>query len=365
MKILPLGTSSGQPTMERGVSALAAFVGSANKWILVDCGEGTVQTIMRAGPIPHAGEPSSGAQEGEDPGAWRLRLSDLDAICITHAHPDHCLGLFGVLLGVEALGRSKPLRIVAPREARLMAEAVLMHSHSPISFQLEWTVPEDGLRVELAPGLSCLCVRMAHRAPSHGYLFESIKPQLTAKREKLAMHGFSSGPAQGAAIAALKRGQAVTAPDGAIIEAHEAIEFATVSESLFVGGDNIEPSRVAAAAAGALAWVHEATYLHEDWERGGAGVKWGHSSARMIGEAAALGAPGALILTHFSPRYGEGPKGVEKLATEAASFYAGPIHLAMDLVPLEFAPRVNAMPAPASAPISGPAGSAMQPGSKV
>lgn len=345
MKILPLGTSSGQPTMERGVSALAAFVGSANKWILVDCGEGTIQTIMRAGLIPGAGD-AAGAESADRDRFWRLKLTDLEAICITHAHPDHCFGLFGVLLGIDNLGRSKPLKIVAPKEARLMAEAVLTHSHSPISYPLEWIAPEDGLRVELAEGLSCLCVGMAHRAPSHGYLFESSALRLTANHVELAKRGFVSGGELGQAIAALKRGQEAKAPDGSTVQPSEAIEFARVSESLFVGGDNIEPQRVAEKAAGAIAWVHEATYLHEDWEKGGAGIKWGHSSARMIGEAAAQGQPGALVLTHFSPRYGEGERGVERLAQEAGAFYSGPIHLAMDLAPIEFPARVEILPAP-------------------
>ena len=328
MKIIPLGTSSGQPTLERGVTGLAAFVGSEKRWVLVDCGEGTQQKIMQA----------------------RLGIGELSAILITHGHGDHCFGLFGLMAQLSMAGRTKPLPVIAPPEVRKMVREVHALSKTHLTYPVEWQEPSAGLRIKLGDELSCLCVEMSHRAPSHGYLLESSKRKDKADADAFAKEGFEPGPLLGAAIAAAKRGDQSWRADGTPVDLSWAVESEWVKESLFVGGDNLQPERVAKAAPGALCWVHEATYAHEEWAKGSAGEKWGHSSAKMVGQAAAAGAPKALVLTHFSPRYGEGPKGVEKLAEEAAQSYKGPIHLAMDLVPLEFAPIVEPMPKPKRAP---------------
>ena len=333
MKIVPLGTSSGVPTLERGVTGLAAFVGSEKKRILVDCGEGTQQRIMRSG-------------SSLSPDSPKLGWGELEAILITHGHGDHCFGLFGILAMMSMSGRSRPLPIVAPAEVRAMAEAVLAHSHTHLTYPISWSAPSAGSVVELFDGVRVSAVEMAHRASSHGYLIESEKIRGSANAGLLAARGFAEGPQMGKAIACLKRGESVGAPDGSIVEPREAIEFEKISESLFVGGDNSEPDRVAKAAPGALCWVHEATYAQEDWAHGGAGLKWGHSSAEMVGKAAAAGQPSALVLTHFSPRYGEGPMGVDRLGAEASLHYAGPVHLALDLAALEFAPRREPVASP-------------------
>src|SRR5207237_5709351 len=78
MRLIPLGTSAGRPTLLRGASALA--VATEGAWVLCDCGEGAQIQAIRAG----------------------LSLSRLDAVLITHLHGDHFNGLPG-LLGTMAL----------------------------------------------------------------------------------------------------------------------------------------------------------------------------------------------------------------------------------------------------------------------
>ena len=43
MRVIPLGTSSGKPTLRRNVSALA--VAREGEWLLFDCGEGTQMQV--------------------------------------------------------------------------------------------------------------------------------------------------------------------------------------------------------------------------------------------------------------------------------------------------------------------------------
>ena len=90
VRVIPLGTSAGRPTLSRAASALAIATDGA--WILCDCGEGAQITALRAG----------------------LSLSRLDAVLVTHLHGDHFNGLPGLLgtLGLE--GRERPIVVVGP-----------------------------------------------------------------------------------------------------------------------------------------------------------------------------------------------------------------------------------------------------------
>jgi len=77
--------------------------------------------------------------------------------------------------------------------------------------------------------------------------------------------------------------------------------------------------------------VHEATYTAEVAARVGPAPM--HSDARRVARfAAAAGIPN-LILTHFSPRYGAGPRqpNIDQLAAEARAHYDGQLLLARDL----------------------------------
>jgi len=94
MKITPLGTSSGKPTLKRNVSALA--VAREAEWLLFDCGEGTQTQIARAGLSP----------------------SRLSAVFITHLHGDHFNGLPGLLSTMGLDRRTRDLGLTGPRGIR-------------------------------------------------------------------------------------------------------------------------------------------------------------------------------------------------------------------------------------------------------
>jgi ribonuclease BN (tRNA processing enzyme) len=92
MKIITLGTSPGKPTLGKSFSAI--LIESQKGNFLFDCGEGT---------------------------AWRLQeqsddMNSIDAVIISHFHPDHVTGIYMVLQMLYLGKRTKPLTIYLPEQ---------------------------------------------------------------------------------------------------------------------------------------------------------------------------------------------------------------------------------------------------------
>lgn len=150
-EVVVLGTASQAPTRTRNhVSVLVRFDGPWGRLgLMVDCGEGTQRQMVHAG----------------------VASSSIDAVAVTHAHGDHCMGLHGVLARMVLDGRQAPLPLACPASAvprlRLLTDFALA-GDGP---ELQWRpAPEDapgvvlrgeGWRVETAP--------LAHRVPAVGY----------------------------------------------------------------------------------------------------------------------------------------------------------------------------------------------------
>src|SRR5438067_7680604 len=95
-----LGTCGMMPMPGRWLSCTLIRCGPA--LTLVDCGEGTQVPWKALG--------------------WGFR--QLGAICLTHMHADHVLGLPGVLFMVAHAGRTEPLDIYGPQGTTYIIEGL-------------------------------------------------------------------------------------------------------------------------------------------------------------------------------------------------------------------------------------------------
>ena len=90
LTITLLGTAATMPLPDRALTAAVAECGGHR--LLFACGEGTQTAARRAG----------------------VNLMKMDAVCLTHYHGDHILGLPGLLQTLASLNRTAPLTIYGP-----------------------------------------------------------------------------------------------------------------------------------------------------------------------------------------------------------------------------------------------------------
>ncbi|SHF70052.1 RNAse Z [Modicisalibacter ilicicola DSM 19980] len=305
MDILFLGTSAGVPTRARNVTATAIRKRNAKTWVLVDCGEGTQQRVLRTS----------------------LSLNRLDAILITHVHGDHCYGLPGLLSSASMMGRETPLTIVGPQPIRAFLEAVQattgLHLTFPIEFVDVERLPADFRTSDFAVEASAL----SHGVASHGYALVERGIQRKLDTRRLEALGVARGPAWGR----LHRGEDILLEDGTRVTSDEVLLPARGARKVVIAGDNDTPKLLEGLCAGADVLVHEATYTREIVDR--LGTDNGHSTAEAVAAFARdIGLPN-LVLTHFSPRYqhdrGVTPS-IADIEREARDHYRGTLWLAND-----------------------------------
>ncbi|HEY0061726.1 MAG TPA: ribonuclease Z [Telluria sp.] len=305
-KLTFLGTSSGVPTKNRNVTALAVQPGLNRDWWLVDCGEATQHRLQHIS----------------------LTVHDLAGICITHIHGDHSYGLPGLLASASMTGRTRPLILIAPLAVRAWLDATLLHTELFLTFPL---VHIDAAATELVheqAGLRITRHRLSHRAPSVAFRFEAEKSKAKLDMAALRARGVPPGPDWGK----LQAGQDIVLADGSLI-ASSAVCFVQREHAVVVvGGDNDTPALLADACKDAQVLVHEATYTEAILQKVGPGPT--HSSVQRVAQFAAACALPNLILTHFSARY-DYPGGMAEIEAEARQHYAGQLFLAEDFASYE------------------------------
>jgi ribonuclease Z len=286
MRLVPLGTSAGRPTLARGASALA--VATEGAWLLCDCGEGAQLAAQRAG----------------------LSLSRLDAVLITHLHGDHFNGLPGLLgtLGLE--GRERPLVVAGPPGLADLLEHLGRAGSLGVGSMEVRVVEQRGPGGEIALDKFLVESRaLEHRVPTYGFrvALPDRPGALDADRARAA--GVPEGPLFGE----LKAGRAVTLPDGSVVAPEGLIGPPRRGPSMAYALDTVPCPSAVELGRGVDALVHESTYEHARAELAHTrGHSTGVEAARIAAEAGAR----MLVLTHFSPSVNG-----DDVAAEASSIH--------------------------------------------
>jgi len=303
LRVIPLGTSAGRPTLLRGASALA--VAAERGWVLCDCGEGAQLSAQRAG----------------------LSLSRLDAVLVTHLHGDHFNGLPGLLGTMSLDGRERPLLVAGPAGIGGLLEALARAGSLGVSFPLALVeLSGEGGAVRWPDGLdSPFELRagpLAHRVPTFGYRVALPDRPGHLDAEAAIAAGVPAGPL----LRVLKEEGRITLEGGRVITSEGLVGPAQRGLSVAYTLDTVPCPGAVALGRGADLLVHEATYEHA---RAALARQRSHSTGVEAAQVAAEAGAGQLLLTHFSPSVD-----AEAVADEARAVH-GRIIAAQDGVPVD------------------------------
>lgn len=312
MRLCFLGTGSGTPTRKRNVSGLALRFEDGREWVL-DCGEGTQQRMLDSS----------------------VRPGRIERILVTHLHGDHCFGLPGLLASLAVHGRLDPVEVIGPTGIARLARTALSVTRMGLPYQLdfsEFTLAEgDSAELGARGDWQITVLPLPHRVSSHAFLLRESPRRGRLDRERAASLGLRHGPDLGR----LAAGETVVLPDGRSIHPEQVLGPVRPGRMLALCGDTSDASVLCGQAEGCDLLVHECTYAHDRLAKA---QRWGHSTARQVGELAARLRSRRVVLTHFSSRYDEGPPGADiaALRDEAAAACPGvEVIAAEDLLELE------------------------------
>ncbi len=271
-----LGTSASAPSIHRGLSATAVLAGDMR--FLVDCGEGTQRQILRSG----------------------IGFKRLNNVLVTHSHLDHILGLGGLISTFVRWENIEEMTLwggdAALDRIETLIHGVVLRDEVP-------PIPLHFNRLDAGPFIrhkdfNISAFPVSHRGPGcFGFIFEekTRRPFLSEKAEAL---GIPFGPER----SQLVRGEAVTLPNGTIIQPDEVLGDAQAGTKVVFTGDLGRTDNIRDYVQNADALVIESTFLDDERDMAN---RFGHITARQAAELAAEANVGNLLITHVSRRYRE------------------------------------------------------------
>lgn len=271
MQLVFLGTSSGAPTVRRGLSSVVLV--RAGELLLFDTGEGMQRNFIRAG----------------------LGMNRKMKIFITHMHADHCIGLLGLLQTMDLQGREKCVDIYGePRVEEFLRENMRI-----INFRLTFDltvrkIEKDGVIVR-ERDYQVSCCEALHSVPSLAYSVEEFdRPGIFNVMEAKRL-----GIPEGSLYNKLQHGEDITY-QGKLIRASHIVGPARRGRKIGISGDTRPTDKLARFFRECDVLVFESTYSHDKLEKA---IENGHSTAAEAAMIAKESKVNKLILTHFSARY--------------------------------------------------------------
>ena len=275
MQVKILGCGSARPTRHHLPSAQVLTV--AGHHYLIDAGEGAQHSLILEG----------------------YKITQLEALFISHAHGDHCFGLPGLLTSMAHVGRTKPLTIVTTAEVADYIRYIDEHHIEERSYELSVVVAtsdEVSRAVYSDPWLQVDTLPLRHRTSAIGFL---CREHCMPRRIDPVATDFYQIPHT--AMHALQMGlDYVPSGGGRIIPNRELTKPGRPSRSYAYLSDTLPAWHLVEQIRGVDLLYHESTYSDEFRDRAAA---YGHSTARQAAEVAAAAEVGRLLLGHYSGRY--------------------------------------------------------------
>ncbi len=236
-------------------------------------------------------------------------LNRKTAIFISHRHPDHSVGLIGLLLRFSLMGRTSPLDIFGPEDLLDFVKMAQSSIHMGTSYPTTVYGIGHGFTWE-QDNVTITAFEVSHRGQALGYMFEYKKPRGKFLPEKAAELGVPKGRLWGK----LADGESVTLDDGRVITPEEVSLPPDKGLKIVYSGDTRPCDNMREAAKDADILIHEAMYTEEHSHLAD---ERGHSTAKQAAKIALDANVRLLVLTHYSPRYESG----EEILSDAKEIF--------------------------------------------
>jgi ribonuclease Z len=283
-----LGSSSATPTSKRYPTAQLLNV--AERFYLIDCGEGTQMQLRR----------------------YRLKFQRINHIFISHLHGDHYLGLMGLISSLHLLGRKNELHIFHPPGLKEIIELQLQLSGTVLNYPIIWQAHRsDVSEVLLDDGnVTVTTIPLNHRIHCCGFLFREKDKMYSLNKTQLTYYKIPVAQFQ-----EIRKGNDAVLEDGTVVPASRLTNGRPIARQYAFCSDTRYSESVIEAVRGVDLLYHEATFLHELLKRA---EQTFHTTAREAGEVAAKADVRQLLIGHFSVRYTD----VNVLLEECKQFFS-------------------------------------------
>lgn len=270
-----LGSGSALPTLKkRPTSQLVQY---SNKYLLIDCGEGTQVQLRKA----------------------KVSYIKISHIFISHLHGDHYFGLVGLISSMHLLGRVADLYLYAPAELKEIINLQLRASNTQLRFNLVFTelASKETELIYENKDLEVHTIPLKHKILTNGFLIKETPRPRKIKAEKLKFYEVPHYKIHG-----IKFGEDFVTPEGETVQNEKFTFPPEKARSYAFCSDTAYREKIIPIIKGATMLYHETTFLERD---SALAKKTFHSTAKQAGSIAKQSEVGKLLIGHFSARYTE------------------------------------------------------------
>lgn len=287
-EITILGSNSAVPA--HGRHPTSQVVHHRDQLFLIDCGEGTQIQLDR----------------------FKVRVTRIDEIFISHLHGDHFFGLIGLITSFHLNRREKPLTVYCPKGLDEVIRLQLKCSQTDLRFPLHFKFyePENGQVIFESDTLQVQTLKLNHRIPCAGFIFRE-KPATEKNIRSEVIEQYDLDIPQ---IQQIKKGHDLVLPNGTVIKNSELTLKPYHPRTYAYCTDTAPVESILPFISGVDLLYHEATFDQAHEQRA---QETFHSTTLQAAGIAKKAEVKKLIIGHFSARY----KALDDMLDQAQSVF--------------------------------------------
>jgi len=255
--------------------------------MLIDCGEGTQMQLSK----------------------FKIRISKISHVFISHLHGDHYFGLIGLLTTMSLLNRKDELHIYGPAGLEDIINIHLKVADMSLGYPLEFhSITKEGCIADNKK-LTVSAFKVNHRIECWGFLFKEKKKPRSVDPEKAQAHEIPSSFYEH-----LQSGEDYVNQKGETIANTSVTKAAVPARSYAYCADTIYDETLAEKVSQVNLLYHESTYLKDSEDK--ARDRF-HSTSVQAAQIAKMAQAEKLIIGHFSAKY----ENLEPFLNEATAVF--------------------------------------------